>query len=43
MIILVIIMVFAHDPDCMKKYKEISDKINEGLELFGKWFMHLWW
>lgn len=34
---------FAHDPDCMKKYKEISDKIHEGLELFGKWFMHLWW
>ena len=34
---------FAHDHDCMKKYKEISDKIHEGLELFGKWFMHLWW
>lgn len=34
---------FTHDPDCMKKYKEINDKIHEGLELFGKWFMHLWW
>ena len=34
---------FANDPDCMKKFEEINKQINEGLELFGKWFMHLWW
>lgn len=26
-----------------KEWKEINDKINEGLELFGKWFRHLGW
>ena len=31
------------DFDCMDKYKELNDKIQEGLMLFAKWFQHLGW
>lgn len=31
------------DSDWMDKYKDLNDKIQEGLMLFAKWFQHLGW
>lgn len=31
------------EPDALSLYQEYAERVQEGFELFGKWFGDLWW